>query len=46
MSHVSARKGWTLEADRVTPAVGGSGVDVGAHHDGFCDLLAKDIARA
>ena len=29
-----------------TPAIGGSGMEVGAYHDGFCDSLATDIAEA
>ena len=30
----------------VTLAIGGSGVEVGAYHDGLCDSLATDIAEA
>ena len=45
---------WTLsddvscvsEASRVTPASGSSRVEVGTYHDGFCDSLAMDIAKA
>ena len=30
-------------ASGVTPGFGGSGVEVGAHHDGLCDPLATNI---
>ena len=30
----------------VTTAVGGSGVEVGACHDGFCDSLVTNLTRA
>ena len=43
---MSADKGLTLEAGGVTPVVRCSGVEVGAHHNGFCDSLVMDIARA
>ena len=43
---MSTGKSRTSEVDGVTPAVGGSKVEVGERHDGFCDLLATDIARA
>ena len=33
-------------ANRITPTLGGSGVEVGAYHDGFCDSLATNIARS
>ena len=29
-----------------TLAIGGSKVEVGTYHDGFCDSLAMDIAEA
>ena len=34
------------KASRVTPPIGGSEVEVGAYHDGFCDSLAMDIEEA
>ena len=43
VSHVSTGKSWTLEASRVTLAIGGSGVEVGACHYGFCDSLATGL---
>ena len=35
-----------LRLSRATPVIGGSGVDVGAYHDGFCYSLATDIVEA
>ena len=46
ISHVSASKSRAPEASRATPAFGGSRVEVGACHDGFCDPFATDIAKA
>ena len=46
MSQVSASKGLAPKASRVTPTIGGSIVEVGAFHNGFCDSLATDIAEA
>ena len=43
---MSVGKNLTIEVGEVTPAVGGSGVEVGACHGGFCDSLSTDIARA
>ena len=34
------------KASRVTLAIRGSRVEVGARHDGLCDLLAMDTAEA
>ena len=45
MSHVSASQGQTSKASRATLAIKGSGVEVGACHDGLCDLLAMDTAE-
>ena len=39
-------QGCAPEASRATPAIGDSGVQVGAHHDGLCDSLSMDIAEA
>ena len=46
MSSLSAGKGLTSEANMPTPAIGGSIVEVGAHHDGFYDPLATDTVEA
>ena len=44
VSHMSAGKGQALEAYWATPAIGGSGVEVVACHDGLCDSLTTNIA--
>ena len=43
---MSTGQGLTLEASGATPGIGGSGVEVGARHDGLCDPLATDIVGA
>ena len=43
---MSAGQGLILEASGATPGFGGSGVEVGARHDGLCDQLATDIVGA
>ena len=43
---MSAGQDCTLEASRATPGFGGSGVEVGARHDGLCDPLSMDIVGA
>ena len=43
---MSAGQGGTLEANRATPGFGGTGVEVGARHDGLCDPLVTDIVGA
>ena len=42
MPHMSADQGRTSEASRVVAAIGHSGVEMGAHHDGFCLWFAYD----
>ena len=44
VSHMSASKGRAPEAYWAPPAIGGSGVEVGACHDGLCDSLTTNIA--
>ena len=34
------------EASKATPAIGDSGVEVGAYRDGLCNSLAKEIVEA
>ena len=43
---MSAGQGWKLEASGATTGFGGSGVEVGARHDGLCDPLSTDIVGA
>ena len=45
MSQVSASKSGAPEASRATPAIGGSGVEVGSRHDGLCDPLATNTVE-
>ena len=45
MSHVSVGKGRALEASRATSAIRGSGVELGAHHDGLCDPHTRTLRR-
>ena len=44
VSHMSASKGRAPEAYWATLAIEGSGVEVGACHDGICDSLTTYIA--
>ena len=46
MSHMPAGKGQAPKANRATPTIRGSIVEVGVYHDGFYDSLATDIAKA
>ena len=46
MSQVSTSKGLAPKASRVTPAIGGIIVEVGAYHNGLFHSLAIDIAEA
>ena len=46
MSQMSRSKGLAQEASRATPAIGGSGVEVGTYHYGFFDSLTTDMAKA
>ena len=41
VSHVPVGQGGAPEASRAAPAIRDSGVEVGAHHDGLCDSLAR-----
>ena len=43
VSHMSAGKGRAPEVYWATLVIGGSGVEVGACHDGLCDLLTTNI---
>ena len=45
MSHVSTGQSKASEANRATSAIRGSGVEVGACHDGLCDPLATDTVE-
>ena len=46
MSHIPVGKGRASEANRATPTIRGSIVEVGVYHDGFYNSLATDIAEA
>ena len=46
VSHVPAGQGCAPEANLATPAIGDSGVEVEAHHNGLCDSLSTDITEA
>ena len=46
VSQVSASKSRAPQASRATPALGGSRVEVGACHDGFCDPFSTDTVEA
>ena len=44
VSHMLVGKGRAPGAYWATPAIGGSGVEVGACHDGLCDSLTTNIS--